>query len=203
MRFFGLPLVLVLALPAAGGATFRRGSDILNIGGKSVSKKAIVNVLGRWDSHQDWNGRRAQLDEFREITLRKMSKDRNGLLQADGVLHRKAAAVSQLLRAMQARRALVTTTLKLPFTDAALGVGGASVESSTPSRSTSWRPTCSRPLRLDGRVRGRGSMRREEGQFSPRTAASVKTASARRWARRVGTTSACSRLVVSASRCSA
>ena len=135
MRFFGLPLVLVLALPAAGGATFRRGSDILNIGGKSVSKKAIVNVLGRWDSHQDWNGfgRKAQLDEFRsgdyfEEDVQKIATDFSKPMEY--YIARRPQFLNFCERyGLVARWVHNDNVGKLPFTDAALAESiGASVE---------------------------------------------------------------------------
>ena len=47
--------------------TFKRGVDLLQTG-DAVTTRQIVNVLGRWGSHRDWNdaiGRKGKLDELR------------------------------------------------------------------------------------------------------------------------------------------
>ena len=45
---------------------FRRGSDLLQVG-DDVLARQVVNVLGRWRSHSDWNfiGLKGKLDDFR------------------------------------------------------------------------------------------------------------------------------------------
>jgi hypothetical protein len=45
--------------------TFCRGSDILSTG-KSVTAAEVVNVLGRWRTHEEWDtvGKLPELDEL-------------------------------------------------------------------------------------------------------------------------------------------
>jgi hypothetical protein len=45
--------------------SFKRGSDLLQIGDQ-VSARQIVNVLGRWQSHEEWDtiGTAGKLDDL-------------------------------------------------------------------------------------------------------------------------------------------
>ena len=46
-------------------ASFKRGSDLLQIG-EQVSARQIVNVLGRWQTHEEWDtiGTAGKLDDL-------------------------------------------------------------------------------------------------------------------------------------------
>ena len=62
------PPLLSAADPSSSANTFARGTDLLQASDK-VSARQIVNVLGRWGSHADWNGagigRKGKLDDLR------------------------------------------------------------------------------------------------------------------------------------------
>ena len=66
------PCALLAAGPSSSSsdaASFARGTDLLQTADK-VSARKIVNVLGRWGSHTDWNsagiGRKGKLDDLRK-----------------------------------------------------------------------------------------------------------------------------------------
>lgn len=121
-----LATIVTTASAAMADAPFRRGSDMLNIGGKTVSQRAVVNVLGRWQSQSDWNsiGRKATLDEFRsgdyyDDDLQKLDTDFNQPMEY--YIARRPQFLNFCERyGLVARWVHKENVAKLPFTDAAL-----------------------------------------------------------------------------------
>lgn len=118
--------IVTTACAAMADAPFRRGSDMLNIGGKPVSQRAVVNVLGRWQSRSDWNsiGRKATLDEFRsgdyyEDDLQKLNTDFSQPMEY--YIARRPQFLNFCERyGLVARWVHRENVAKLPFTDEAL-----------------------------------------------------------------------------------
>eukprot|EP00966_Prymnesium_polylepis_P079642 1845680-Prymnesium_polylepis.1 len=50
----------------SSGPTFRRGSDLLQLGGQTVSARQVVNILGRYNVSEDWDtiGKAGKMDDF-------------------------------------------------------------------------------------------------------------------------------------------
>jgi hypothetical protein len=126
-----------LRVPPIRMDEFARGTDILPMGSEKVSKRAIVNVLGRWKSHRDWNeagiGRKGKLDDFRsgdyyDDDVKSLKTDFTKPMEF--YIARRPQFLNFCERyGLVARWVHEETVSELPFTDAALAASvGATVE---------------------------------------------------------------------------